>query len=88
MLPLLANCAGIFEKQEDRSDPLINGMIKAFVAERFAVPMHSDSFMRCLYSNNVHEMVSGVHGPGRRCHSTMPFAVIGGHSSGVYIVDR
>ena len=57
MLPLLANCAGIFEKQEDRSDPLINGMIKAFVAERFAVPMHSDSFMRCLYSNNVHEMV-------------------------------
>jgi hypothetical protein len=63
-------------------------MVKAFVEERFPVAMRRDSYMRCLYSNNVHEMVSGMHSPGRHCHSTMPFAVIGGHSLGVYTVDR
>ena len=41
----------------------MHGMIKSVVVERFPLldPDGSDSYMRCLYSNNLHEAVTGTH---------------------------
>ena len=41
----------------------MHGMIKSVVSERFPLldPDGSDSYMRCLYSNNLHEAVTGTH---------------------------
>jgi hypothetical protein len=53
-------------KQPSRSDPLIHGIISACARERFPLlAPREDSYMRCLYSNNVHEMVTGSEYSGQ-----------------------
>lgn len=53
---------GPTEKQQPtHSDDLIHGLIAAVARERFPALDQPDSFMRCLYSNNLHEMVTGTH---------------------------
>ena len=49
------------ELQPQHSDPLMHGLIMAVARDRFPDLDQPDTFMRCLYSNNLNEMVTGTH---------------------------